>query len=531
VVEALHGDLEAFGHEVWRDVKIAGGQDWWNVICEEIRSCDAIAFALSPSSARSRYCEAELQYSQALDRPLLPIMVVETELGTAPAPIQATNVVRYETWGRDATIALAKAFELLKLADSLPDPLPAPPEVPMSDLQALRTRIMGSASLDETDQQDLVQSLRQLTDRASDVALELVRSLRGRRDLYEAIAKQLDDLLESTHDWKMQGGEARQLIKALATQAQRRKLTPILGTGLTDSLVGTRRAMARSFAEEFEFPLASHLRDDLPQVAQFVNVKSGRETLMDRLTGHMDKQLRSALSTDVADTADSLDQLFAAAWDARDLTRPDPHEMLAEMPCEIYVTAHPAQLLEHALKAANKDPVSDVCRWNIDEEADGWPPTVLGADAVDGKPYRPSVERPLVFHVFGVLEWPDTLVITEDDYFTFLMGVTSQRDKKIPAVVRRALVDSALLVLGFRLDDWDFRTLWKALLTQEGNARLKNYKHIAVQMDPVGRVASAAATREYLREYFEDGTPKLGLFWGSVAEFTAAVHAERSRPV
>ena len=54
-------------------------------------------------------------------------------------------------------------------------------------------------------------------------------------------------------------------------------------------------------------------------------------------------------------------------------------------------------------------------------------------------PFRPSVEQPLVFHVFGVLGWPDTLVVTEDDYFKFLIGVTSQRDTKVPAVVRSAL--------------------------------------------------------------------------------------------
>ena len=73
----------------------------------------------------------------------------------------------------------------------------------------------------------------------------------------------------------MFGSEGRTLIKSLSTQADKRVLTPILGVALTDSLVGSRRSMARSFAAEFEFPLAEHLRDDLPQVAQFVRVKAG----------------------------------------------------------------------------------------------------------------------------------------------------------------------------------------------------------------------------------------------------------------
>jgi hypothetical protein len=526
-VEALHRDLELFGHAVWRDVRIAGGQDWWDVICEQIRACDAFVFALSPSSVRSWYCEAELLYAVALHRVLLPIMVVETVLGTAPVQIQSTNVVTYHTGGHEATIALARALSLVDVGASLPELLPDPPAVPMGDLREFRTRIVLADRLDEAEQRDLVQALHRLTDRASDVALELVRLMRGRHDLYEAVAKDLDDMLESFHDWTAQGAETRQLIKALATQAERRVLTPILGTGLTDSLVGSRRAMARSFAEEFEFPMSAHLRDDLPQVAQFVHVKSGRLTLRDRLSGHMDKQLRDVLGGAAVGAGASLDDLFAAAWEARDRTRPDPHEMLAAMPCAIYVTAHPAQLLEHALMAAGKDPVCDVCRWKLDDdEADEWPLSVF--DSEDGVPYRPSVEQPLVFHVFGLLEWPDTLVVTEDDYFKFLIGVTSQRDKKVPAAVRSALADSALLVVGFRLDDWDFRTLWQALMSQEGNARLKKYKHIAAQVDPAGSVVSAAAAREYLRDYFDEGTPKLGLFWGSVADFTAAVHSERS---
>ena len=118
--------------------------------------------------------------------------------------------------------------------------------------------------------------------------------------------------------------------------------------------------------------------------------------------------------------------------------------------------------------------------------------------------------------------------MTEDDYFKFLIGVASQRDTKIPALVRSALADSALLVLGFRLDDWDFRTLWQALMNQEGNHRLRKYKHVAVQVDPAAGGLSSNAARHYLGEYFgRNTTPSLDLFWGSVADFATVLHAER----
>ena len=95
LVASLQLDLEQFGHEVWRDVKIVGGQDWWDRICSQLRWCDAVVFAISPSSVRSRPCQSELDYALALGRPLLPVMIVDTKLATAPVAVQATNVVSY----------------------------------------------------------------------------------------------------------------------------------------------------------------------------------------------------------------------------------------------------------------------------------------------------------------------------------------------------------------------------------------------------------------------------------------------------
>ena len=50
------------------------------------------------------------------------------------------------------------------------------------------------------------------------------------------------------------------------------KCTPILGSGITESLIGPRREIARRWAKTYWFPLAAHDQDDLPQVAQFVYV-------------------------------------------------------------------------------------------------------------------------------------------------------------------------------------------------------------------------------------------------------------------
>ena len=66
-------------------------------------------------------------------------------------------------------------------------------------------------------------------------------------------------------------------------------------------------------------------------------------------------------------------------------------------------------------------------------------------------------------------------MLTEDDYFDFLIGVTANKDL-IPKPVRRALADSALLFLGFQLDDWDFRVLFRSIAGQEGARRRQSVR-------------------------------------------------------
>src|SRR3989442_10680508 len=129
----------------------------------------------------------------------------------------------------------------------------------------------------------------------------------------------------------------------------------------------------------------------------------------------------------------------------------EPHRVLANLPLPIYITTNPVNLLAEALSVAGdppKDPQVVLCRWK--DEAD-WPPSIY-----DREPdYRPSPERPLVYHLFGQVKTRDSVVLTEDDYFDYLIGVT-KNDEIIPPAVVRAWSDSALLFLGFQVDDWNF---------------------------------------------------------------------------
>jgi hypothetical protein len=123
----------------------------------------------------------------------------------------------------------------------------------------------------------------------------------------------------------------------------------------------------------------------------------------------------------------------------------------------------------------------------------------------------------LIYHLLGTFDEPESLVLTEDDYFDFLIGVTRNQDL-VPKVVRRRLSDSALMFVGFRLDEWDFRVLYRSLMRSEGGRRRDEYTHVAVQIDPEeGATIDAGRARRYLESYFSSA--HVSLYWGSTEHF------------
>jgi len=202
----------------------------------------------------------------------------------------------------------------------------------------------------------------------------------------------------------------------------------------------------------------------------------------------------------------------------------DPHRVLASLPLPLYVTANLDPLLTEALaeqvldpteQGVLKSPETELCRWT--EDAD-WPASVFQREPG----YRPSVARPLVYHLYGQLSVPKSLVLTEDEYFDFMIGVAAER-QRVPSVVNRAVTDRALLLLGFDLTDWDFRVFFHSLLGKEGRRRRTDYAHVAVQVRPAeGRLLDTERAARYLERYFNEAD--ISLFWGTVDDFIREFH-------
>ena len=58
------------------------------------------------------------------------------------------------------------------------------------------------------------------------------------------------------------------------------------------------------------------------------------------------------------------------------------------------------------------------------------------------------------------------LVVTEDDYIDFICALGDE-ELGVPQVVRAEMSFSTLLFLGYSLEDWDFRALYKSLVMTE----------------------------------------------------------------
>jgi CHAT domain-containing protein/SIR2-like protein len=336
--------------------------------------------------------------------------------------------------------------------------------------------------------------------------------------------------LKSGRIWYVPGfGDDRKGFEkwpALIRSIRQGRCTPILSSHLSEELLGSSRDVAQKWAEAYHFPLAPHARDDLPQVAQYLAVNQDsrfpRDELIEYLRREIVQRYGDKLPEDLRDA--TLTQLFEHLGQRRREQNPtDPYAVLAGLPFAVYITINASDLLEGALKADGKEPVIELCRWNEDIET---LPSIY-----DSEPdYRPTPQRPLVYHLFGRFEEPDSLVITEDDYFDYLIGTTGNKDL-IPAAVRRALADTALLFLGFRMDDWNFRVLFRSLMSQEGRGRRSRYAHIAAQIEPEeGRTLEPERARSYLENYFQ--STDISIYWGTTEDFIAELmkRSEEAKP-
>lgn len=256
------------------------------------------------------------------------------------------------------------------------------------------------------------------------------------------------------------------------------KCTPFLGAGACHGVLPLASDIAREWAQKHKSPMSD--RDDLVRVAQFLAVNKDQMFPKEEL-------LRKFQSVKPPDFSDPY----------------EPHGFLADLPLPVYMTTNYDDFMFKALQNRKRDAKRESCRWNS---------YFKGKRSVFDTAFQPSVENPLVYHLHGNNEASESMVLTEDDYLTFLVNIS--RDQNIiPPSILEALTGSSLLFIGYKLADWDFRVLFQGLI----NATDSNLRRISVtvQLSP-----TEINLKKYQEKYFGKRMD-MRVYWGKARKFVA----------
>ncbi|HEX5851896.1 MAG TPA: SIR2 family protein [Solirubrobacteraceae bacterium] len=276
-------------------------------------------------------------------------------------------------------------------------------------------------------------------------------------------------------------------------------LTPFLGAGISRPPLPDAAELAATLADQYEYPF---IHQDLMEVAQY-----------------------AATMVDGASPKVAIQERFKQVPDP-DFDEPDQaHAILASLPIAVYLTTNYDDYMEKALRACNRTPVTEVCRWNSGLKTR--PSHLLDCD--------PDTGHPVVYHLHGHIDDPDSFVLTEDDYLDFMVNarrfeaVTDRSLHVLPPKVDELISSTSLLFLGYGLRDWNLRVLLRALIQSADRSSQKI--SVSVQLEPGDSVVAAvgrAKAIEYLQDYFAG--LRILVYWGTVTEFLIELKQRWDQP-
>lgn len=295
------------------------------------------------------------------------------------------------------------------------------------------------------------------------------------------------------------------------------KVVPIISHVVDHNLIlGGHNPLVEAYADYVQYPLAD--KHNLPQIAQFKGVID--ESITDAWALKTDyinfiknrlfdlAEADGAAEEALAEVEEAFDDVTFSEFSERlgyprfDDRQADPLLILAEFPLPIYLTTSYHDFIEVALKRAGKEPRTEICRWHKGLESI---PTVFDSD------YQPSKEAPLVYHLHGFDAYPESLVLTENDYLEFLVATSQELGRgtdPIPKRVRQAMADSSLILLGYGLQSLEFKVLFWGLI----KPRPLQHTSVSIQLIP------GDDERRFLQEYLRREA-KFEVYWGEIQAY------------
>jgi hypothetical protein len=129
-------------------------------------------------------------------------------------------------------------------------------------------------------------------------------------------------------------------------------------------------------------------------------------------------------------------------------------QMLAALPFPIIVTTNYDHLFEIALRrtivanGVTKDPIIHI-----------YSPEAKAEDV----PLDPAPERPILLKLHGDIDKAESIVVTEEDYITFIQRMSGQHFHPVPENIRARMKSWRILFVGYSLRDYNLRLLLRTL--------------------------------------------------------------------
>jgi len=273
--------------------------------------------------------------------------------------------------------------------------------------------------------------------------------------------------------------------KLLLRRIQTGRCTPLLGAGACHGALPLGVDVAEELAQRYNYPFPDR---DLVRVAQYAAVQSDP----------------NAPKEDVVD-------IMRAAGPPKYSQPPqfgangEPHSVLAGLPLPVVITTNYDDFMVRAFKWKLKDARREICRWQD---------ILRHVDSIFAKEpdYKPTPANPLVYHLHGSLDEPESLVLTEDDYLPFLANMAAKPDL-LPEVVQRAIAVASFLFIGYRLGDWNFRVIFQTLRARH------QFNSIVVLKPPDETDPNRVAHQAYFEKFY--GALDMKIFWGTAREFSS----------
>ncbi|HSF50951.1 MAG TPA: SIR2 family protein [Nitrososphaeraceae archaeon] len=282
---------------------------------------------------------------------------------------------------------------------------------------------------------------------------------------------------------------------------------PLIGQEANLQWLNELKDLSFNWAKECQYPLENF--DDLSSVSNFLAMENGNNLTPKNELSRIISKIEPP-------------DFSQAEYDNT------PYSVLAKLPLPIYITTNYDHFIEAALINNRRKPVSDFCRWsdhllkndvyanlskNFSKSFFSIKGENLSSVLEQGSDYEPTVERPLVYHLYGDIAAPASMVLTEKDHFEFVTNLNKNYEKTLlNSFIYPKITSAPLLLIGYTLNN-----LFLCLLLKSISEKSDLSNNIIVF--PSISVIQKKRAEEYSTKYYKD-IFNANTFWMDNYEFS-----------